>query len=152
MMTSEPVASELSAILVGRRVTDRQLAGNSLSIWIDTVKGQPGGWTVWLEPTWNLVGPDGVIAGSRQAQDEEEDSGWKAVTDSIDTLIGRVLESLEIDPRTGDLAVFFSGGVVARTFVSDPREDFIWRVREFDTDWCVVGGARQAGLAEPAPK
>src|SRR5687768_5301397 len=60
---------ELSAILVGRRVTDRQLAGNSFSIWLDTEKGRLTGWTIWLEPTWNLVGPDGVIAGSRQAQD-----------------------------------------------------------------------------------
>ena len=39
-MKAEPVTSELSAILVGRRVTDRQLAGNSLSIWFDTVKGR----------------------------------------------------------------------------------------------------------------
>ena len=64
---------------------------------------------------------------------------------AIDLLIGRVLEALEIDPRTGDLVVTFSGGLVARTFVSDPREDFLWRVRELGTDRCVVGGARQAG-------
>lgn len=143
-------AGELSAILVGRRVTDRQLAGNSFSIWLDTEKGRLTGWTVWLEPTWNLVGPDGVIAGSRQAQHEEEETGWQAVTDAIDILIGEVLEALDIDPRTGDLVVTFSGGLVARTFVSDPREDFLWRVRELGTDRCVVGRARQAGSNRPS--
>jgi hypothetical protein len=145
---------ELSEILVGRRVTDRQLAGNSFSIWFDTEEGSDTGWSVWLEPTWHLVGPDGVIAGSRQAQDEEEETGWKAVTDAIDILIGHVLEAIDIDPRTGDLVLTFSGGLVARTFVSDPREDYIWRVREFSSDRYVVGAARQASPdrpVQPAP-
>lgn len=140
---------EISTILVGRRVTDRQLAGNSISIWFDTEKGSSTGWTVWLEPTWHLVGPDGVIAGSRQAQDEEEETGWQAVTEAIDILMGRVLETLDIDQRTGDLVLGFSGGLVVRTFVSDPREDFLWRVRARGTEHCVVGGARQAGSERP---
>lgn len=60
---------KLRGKIVGRPITDRQLAGNSLSLWIDTVPGDTRvGLTIWLDPAWNVIGPDRVLAGSMQAR------------------------------------------------------------------------------------
>lgn len=120
--------------LIGRRVTDRQLAGNSLSLWIDKVPGDgPIGWTIWLEPTWHVVGPARVLAGSMQAQDEDDDGGWKAVATALDELVGLTIEEVAVEPVTGDLTVLLSGGVRVRTFASDPREADHWRIKDYAT-------------------
>lgn len=131
-MTPEERLTVLRDQLLGQRVTDRQLAGNSLSLWIEHVPGDGGrrGWTLWLEPSWHVVGPDRVLAGSMQAQDEEEDSGWKAVCDAADGLVGRTIDRLEVEAITGDIIVGLSGGVTARTFASDPRETLHWRIKD----------------------
>jgi hypothetical protein len=138
-MKPEDSFEALRQQLVGRLVTDRQLAGNSLSIWVGTEAGTRRGWTIWLEPSWHVIGPDSLLAGSMQAQDEENESGWKAVTNAIDTLVGRKIEHLSVDPVTGDLTVGMSGGIIARTFASDPRETFHWRIRTLATESSVVG-------------
>jgi len=123
-MTPEGQFATLRDRLVGRPVTDRQLAGNTLSLWVDHVPGDGGrrGWTVWLEPTWNVVGPDRVLAGSMQAQDEEEDSGWQAVAEAADGLVGRAVERLEVEAVTGDLIVGLSGGVSPDVRVRPARD------------------------------
>lgn len=132
---------ELRHQLVGRFASDRQLAGNSLSIWIDAHEGKGSAWTIWLEPTWHLRDSEKVLAGSRQAQDETDPSGWEAVKNSIDALVGRTLEALDIDPTTGDLIAQFSG-VVARTFLADPRDDFLSEIHDLATGTSLVGSPR----------
>ena len=139
--------SELQPQIVGQQVTDRQLAANSLSIWIATAAGEAVGYTIWLEPSWHVLGPAGIIAGSRQAQDEEEPSGWAAVSDAIDQLVGRRVEALEVDARTGDLTVRLSGGYLARTFVSDPRDSRHWWITDRAGTRRVVGSPVTAGPA-----
>jgi hypothetical protein len=141
-MAPEECFAPLRASLVGRTVTDRQLAGNSLSLWIDKVPGDGAtGWTIWLDPAWHVVGPDRVLAGSMQAQDEEEDSGWKAVAAAVDGLIGRTIDELTLEPVTGDITVDLSGGVRVRTFASDPRETSHWRVKDYATGESVHGSS-----------
>ncbi len=130
---------QLREMLLGRTVTDRQLAGNSLSIWVDTAQGARKGWTIWLEPAWHVIGPERVLAGSMQAQDEDDASGWQAVSDALDSLVGHTIDALEVEPISGDLTVRLSGGMTARTFASDPREQFHWRIRDLATNFEVVG-------------
>ena len=141
-MRSNPQFEALQARLSGQTVTDRQLAGNSLSISVSAGAGASPRYTIWLEPTWHLVGPGGVLAGSRQAQDEEEPSGWAAVTVALDALLGRIIEALELDVLTGDLSVILSGGLIARTFVTDPRDRDLWVIRDLSTDQRLEGGAK----------
>jgi hypothetical protein len=131
---------ELHGKIVGRPVTDRQLAGNSLSIWIDMVPGDSGaGLTIWLDPAWNIVGPERVIAGSMQAQDEEDKSGFDAVTESIDVLVGLTVQSLIVEPITGDLVIALTEGVVVRTFASDPRDTGHWRIKDYSSGDSLIG-------------
>ena len=125
---------ELRAKIVGRPVTDRQLATNSLSLWIDIVPGDAGiGLTIWLNPAWNVVGPDCVLAGSMQAQEEDDESGWDSVSAAVDLLVGLTVQSLEIEPITGDLLISLGGGVAVRTFASDPRETDHWRIKDYSS-------------------
>jgi hypothetical protein len=121
--------------LIGRTVGDRQLAANSFSVWVDTDQSLTSGFIIGFEPSWNLVGPTGVMAGSRQAQDEDDPSGWQAVKSAVDIVVGRQIESVERDPLTGTLQVVLSGKVIVSTFVTDPRDGRMWYVRD-------VGGRR----------
>jgi hypothetical protein len=139
----------LRAALAGRPVTDRQLAGSSLSIWIDTRPDEKVGFIVTLGPTWQLRGPAGVVAGSRQAEDDEHLSGWAAVPAAIEAILGQTVESLEVEPGTGDLTLRLGGGFVARTFDADPRELELWRVRDVATGEVVTG--TPAGVRASAP-
>ena len=149
-MNPEEVFEELRSHLRGQKVTDRQLAGNSLSVWIATRRDEPAGYTIWFEPSWHVVGTSGVLAGSRQAQDEEESTGWQAVSDIIDALLGQIVEDLGRDPVTGDLELALSGGYRIRTFVTDPRDGFLWRLRDLATGRRVNGSPAGITVQEAA--
>jgi hypothetical protein len=143
-MTSPHETPGILHEIEGLVVTDRQLAGNSLSLWLAPSQRDPHTHTLWLEPSWHIRGPNGVIAGSRQAQDEETATGWEAVTKAIDLLVGQHLERALLDPETGDLSLRFSGGFMARTFVTDPRDEVLWRVRVTATGKSYPGAPRIA--------
>jgi len=144
---------EVRAALVGQRVSFRRLAGNSLLVYFGVHPGDGRGLTVWLEPTWHLVGPDGPLAGSRQAQvfepDEHAEAGIVTAGRALDVLIGRRLVSLCVDERTYDLTLAFEGEFVLRTFVCDPRDDEIWHIRENATRERLDASPR--GLSRPNP-
>lgn len=139
-MSPEGQFTTLRDQIVGQVVTDRQLAGNSLSIWVNKVPGDGDrGWTIWLDPSWHILDPDRVWAGSMQAGDDEEESGWKEVTKIINGLVGRAVERLEVEPVTGDLTVVLTGDVRVRTFAADPRETHHWRIKNHASGDAVVG-------------
>lgn len=119
--------------LVGRQVTSRRLAANSLLVYIECEPGASSGWTFWLEPTWHLVGPNGILAGSRQAQDDDEsnpESGFTQAARAVDRLVGTRIERAEIDERTSDLSLHLTHGLLLRTFVADPTDEENWHVRD----------------------
>lgn len=128
--------------IVGRVIADRQLAGNTLFLWVDTGSDKSRGWIIGLEPSWHLLSADGLLAGSMQAQDEEDASGWTRVSERIDTLVGRHIEGLHIDPLTYDLQIKLTGGLIARTFCSDPREEMSWEIRTRADNAVWEGGPR----------
>src|SRR5262245_42440513 len=129
-MTPEGQLASLREQLIGQVITDRQLAGNSLSIWVNLRPGDGDrGWTIWLDPSWHIVGPDRVWTGSMQAGDDEEESGWQSVGQIVNALVGRTIERVEVEPVTGDLTVVLTGDVRVRTFASDPRETRHWRIK-----------------------
>jgi hypothetical protein len=126
------------AAVTGQQVVDRLLAGNSVSVFVDDEAGAR--WTIWLDPSWRLEDVDGVLAGSRQAQDEEEESGWSAVGEALDRLVGSTVEFVWRDAKSGDLVVQFSGSLRLRTFTNDPRDVDCWRITEKATRKGVEGG------------
>jgi hypothetical protein len=149
-MSSETMFEEFRQQLRGQPVTERQLAGNSLSVWIGTAPDQSVGFTVWFEPSWHILGAEGVIAGSRQAQDEDEPSGWQAVGKIIDLLVGQLVEDVRRDAVTGDLELVLSGGFRVRSFVTDPRDDFLWRIRDLASNRGLSGSPGSISVYQAA--
>ena len=148
-MSPEGQFTTLRDQIVGQVVTDRQLAGNSLSIWVNMVPGDGGrGWTIWLDPSWHILDADRVWAGSMQAGDEDEESGWREVTRIIGGLVGRTIERVEVEPVTGDLTVVLTGDVRVRTFASDPRETRHWCIKNHASGDAVVGSPQGLSLEQ----
>jgi hypothetical protein len=133
-MSPEVLFGELRTRVVGRPVSSRRLAGNSLLVYIDGEPGSKTGVTFWLEPTWHLRGPERVVTGSREAQHDEDaedpNAGFRRAAEAVDALVGRTLTDVRIEPVTGDLHIELEGGFLLRTFVSDPTNDHFWHVRD----------------------
>jgi hypothetical protein len=132
-MTDPESLEALRTATVGRTVSDRQLTGSALALWLDTRPDEKVGFVVALGPTWQVRGPAGVVAGSRQAADDENLSGWAAVPAEVDALRGRAVEAVEVDPATGELTLALGGGFVVRTFTDDPRDRGGWKVQDLAT-------------------
>ena len=125
---------QLRARVVGRPVRKRRLAGNSLLVYVDADPGSETGVTFWLEPTWHLRGPDRVLTGSREAQNDPDatdpNAGFDRAADAVDILVGRTILDVRIEPVSGDLHIDLEGGILLRTFVSDTTADELWHIRD----------------------
>ena len=133
-MSDSPL-TDFAGDLVGRRVTFVRLAANSLLVYLECEPGDGFGVTFWLDPTWHVVSAEAVLAGSRQAQVEADDSSTElekltAVQARLDPLIGRSVVSVGLEPVTNDLRLSIDGGFELRTFVSDPTDDHNWHIRD----------------------
>jgi len=129
----EDLFEELRATLSHSKVTLKRLVTNSLLIYFGCQLGEERGVTIWFEPTWHFCGPQGLLVGSRQAQvwdrpNEEEE--LERIGKPLDLLIGKGVQSLVLEPRTFDLAVFFEGDYWIKTFAADPEEDHSWHIRD----------------------
>lgn len=134
MISPEDFLSRIRSLTVDRPVSYRRLATNSLFVFVDCQPGDEKGVIFWLEPTWNLCGPDRVLTGSRQAQEDPDlPEGFTAACRAVDVLLGRTIEAVQIEPVTHSLIIKFSGGHQVRTFVSDPTEDMDWQISDGST-------------------
>jgi hypothetical protein len=97
----------------------------------------------WLEPTWHLVGPRGVLVGSRQAQVEGKEA-LSRVGEPLNQLDGKVLHEISIEQLTFDLRLTFDDGYLISTFASDPTDDESWYVKDNASKIYIV--ASPAGL------
>lgn len=133
-MHPEELFQQLRARVIGRPVRKRRLAGNSVLVYVDADPGPGTGVTFCLEPTWHLRGTDRVLTGSREAQDDPDASdptaGFHRAADALDILVGRTILDVRMEAVSGDLHVELDGGVLLRTFVSDPSTDELWHIRD----------------------
>jgi hypothetical protein len=113
------------------------LAANSVALDIGGSPDRPD-YVLWVDPTWQLLHDGKLVAGSRQAQDESVDSGFQAVGSVLEELVGRVIEALDSNSKTGDLHLRISGGFELRTFAADPRDDLSWYVQDRVADQTLI--------------
>jgi hypothetical protein len=139
---------------IGRPVTYRRLAGNSVLVYVDATPGSRSGVTFWLEPTWQLRGPERVLTGSREAQRDDgaadPDAGFRRAAAALDSLSDRTVLDVRVEPITGDLVMEFEGGFILRTFVSDPTDDEIWHIRDNSTSRKLIRAAAGFAIASDA--
>jgi hypothetical protein len=153
MMVTEPglFFEELQGRILGRKVSYRRLACDSLLLYLDCQPGDGSGLTIWFEPIWHLRGPDGVLLGSMQvaaACDSEE--AMSAVADGpLEPLLGRSIEGVAIDPLTFDLTVCLAGGYSVCTFAADATVDESWHIRENASGTRLEGSPRGLSIRRP---
>ena len=129
-MDTTALLQELFESMVGRTITWRRLVADSLLLYLECEPGElRHGYILWLEPTWHVSCPDGVIVGSDQAQVDSKEELCR-VGRPLDQLIGQTVDAAEIDDRSNDLCLKTLGGYFAKTFVSDPTHEEIWSIAD----------------------
>ena len=124
--------SRLCKRIVGRKITFRRLAANSLLLYVDGTPGDKKGITICFEPAWHVLGPKGVLVGSRQAGEAAYKSkrALDRVGKPLSILATLPISSVKVEPKTFDIKVSFGRDYLVRTFVSDPTDDESWYFRE----------------------
>jgi hypothetical protein len=95
-MSGDRFLIEIRGDIVGRAITYRRLAANSLLLYVDSDPDDPTGYIIWFEPTWHVSSPKGVLIGSCQAQVETKEELSEAGK-PLDQLVGHRIEWIVVD-------------------------------------------------------
>lgn len=120
--------------MLGRTIVHKRLFLSTLQLYLQPEPGAELGIEIWCEPSWQTVGPGGVVAGSGtivfDPEAEDPDESLRRVSEAAEVLRGCVVEDASIVPLTFELEVRLSGGLTVRTFVSGPTEPEQWLLRD----------------------
>ena len=120
--------------MLGREIVHKRLFLHTLQLYLQPEPALEHGLEIWCEPDWQVVGRDGVIAGSGTIYFDEEaedpDALQRMVSEATDVLRGCTVENVAVAPRTFELELQLSGDLAVRTFVSDPTEPDLWLLRD----------------------
>lgn len=144
------VWEDFVCFLTGRKVSYASLFLNSLRICIDRQLKEPTGFFLWFEPVWQVGAPEGILAGSRQAQTEDRDA-HAAINRIVEELVGREIERISLDDISCEIGVRLAGGYWVRTFVSDPTADEDWYVRDCASNVVISGSAKGLRVSDRGP-
>ncbi|HEX5717010.1 MAG TPA: hypothetical protein VF179_12675 [Thermoanaerobaculia bacterium] len=129
--------------MLGRAIVHKRLFLRTLQLYLEPEPGVELGLEVWCEPDWQVVGRDGVIAGSGtidfDTEAEDPDVLHRMVSRVTDVLKGCIVEDAAVDAQTFELEIQLSGGLAVRTFVSDPTEPDQWLIRDPSADIWLSG-------------
>ena len=133
-MSPQAIFIALRERMLGREVVHKRLFLRTLQLYLEPEPGTELGLEIWCEPDWQVVGRNGVIAGSGaidfDPEAEDPDALQRMVSEATDVLQGCLVEGVAIDALTFELEVRLSGGYAVRTFVSDPAEPDLWLLRD----------------------
>ena len=144
-------AEQFRQKIIGHTIAYTRLAANSLILYVDCQPGDEIGLIIWLEPTWHVKGPTGVLVGSRQAQmDDAPDDrdAFVRVAEPLSTLHNKKIVSMDIEPLTHDLHLLLEGGFWIKTFVADPTDDESWYIRDATSRMKLVGSPRKLDIRQ----
>jgi hypothetical protein len=144
---AQVVLGEFAARIIGKKVGFTRLAANSLIVYIDCEPPAETGFSLWFEPTWHIGCRKGVLLGSRQAQAEDE-STHAELGSLAGQLVGKNVESIEINSITHDIRVRFTEAYWVSSFVSDPADEDIWDIRDNSKKLAVVATPTRYFLRE----
>ena len=137
--------------IVGHSITYTRLAANSLILYVDCQPGDEIGFVIWLEPTWHVKGPTGVLVGSRQAQMDDapgDREAFSRVAEPLSTLHNKKIVSMGIELLTHDLHLRLEGELWIKTFVADPTDDESWHIRDAAGRMKLVGSPRKVSVRQ----
>jgi hypothetical protein len=82
--------------LIGKRIEQTRLAGNSLILYIQSTQGQNAGYSIWIEPTWHMHNDQRLLIGSRQLQVNCEDE-LNQLGEPLQGLISKQIGRIDIN-------------------------------------------------------
>ena len=123
--------------LVGKPVTHRGIAGNSIEIWLEVEPKHEHALVFWIDAPWRLEISKSIASTSADFPWEREEGESKeayrgrfeAACSVSDCLIGSQLIAASIDPWTSDLELIFDGDKRLRTFAVWREET--WNLRNY---------------------
>ncbi|WP_143762545.1 MULTISPECIES: hypothetical protein [unclassified Cohnella] len=130
--------------LIGKRIQQTRLAGNSLILYIESTH------SIWLEPTWHMHDDQRVLIGSRQLQvdsKEEMDQLGEPLQELISKQIGRI----DINKITNDISIQIDKFFI-HTFVVDPFDDFMWQINDLESNKLIEASSKEIKLRESPKK
>ena len=128
VMPPASLLERFRSALVGHRVTFCRLAVYYLLLYADCRPGDESGVTIWFDPPWRYVGPEGLLVESDEIDEDEED--LDPFSEHLRPLVGRMIEGLVIEEESQMLTVGLEGGHLVRTVATEPPADEIWHFRE----------------------
>lgn len=139
-MTFDELNSELQK-LVGQRVSFVRVATNSIIIYFFGEPGDDSVVSVFIDPTWRFQRNGKVVVGSYDLQMDKSDIESKEYEEEFQRvaaltsgLRGALLESVDIDFDSSDIAMKFSDGQVVRNFANSAFDDEAWTYRNVAQD------------------
>lgn len=135
-MTNEELNTEIQSLL-SERVSFKRNAANSLIIYFRGEPGDPEVISFFIDPTWRFEKQNRIEVGSYDFQIEESDfsseaeytSTWEQRCALMDSLTDSALLRAEVDARSGDLLLEFSGEQVVRSFANSAFHENSWTYR-----------------------
>jgi hypothetical protein len=150
---AEHFLEDLRSRLIGRPVSYRRLAGDSLLIYVGCEPGDGKGITIWFEPIWHFRGPQCVLVGSMQAAEAAQtEDGLDALSDLMDVLHEKEVQKLVVEPLSFDLSVAFAGGYYVKTFVAYATDRESWHMRDNATGIRLMGAPTGLSIVPVKPK
>jgi hypothetical protein len=137
-MNADDLLERFRHEIIGRNISFVRLALNSLLLYVECEPDDEHGYILWLEPTWHVSTPKGIVAGSRQAQGAGDNGPTAEELGKVggairEVLLNQQITVFQVDERSRDLALTVANENYARTFVADPNDDHIWHIKENST-------------------
>jgi hypothetical protein len=155
--------TSLRAEMCGRRVTWHRVFLFTLQVYLDFDSSTERELSLWFEPGWHIVSPEGVVTGSGELEtsvalaDEEDiaraDAKIGVVSRAAGCLDGLTVSAIEFDSLTKALTVSFVEGYRVSTFTDEPAANAHWVLAEVGRGRAVhaSAGGLHLGTRKPQP-
>jgi hypothetical protein len=132
--------------LIGKRIEQTRLAGNSLILYIQSTQGQNAGYSIWIEPTWHMHNDQRLLIGSRQLQVNCEDE-LNQLGEPLQGLISKQIGRIDINKITNDISIQIDHFFI-HTFAVDPLDDFMWQIKDLESNKLIKASPKGIKLRE----
>ncbi len=147
-MNTDKSIRDILKRLETKGVANTRVAGNTLILYLDSQPGDDNSISFWIDPPWHLCGPDSVLIGSRQMQEETTEEELDEITRPLKHIQENDIETIEIEERTNDLIISFKNNFQIRTFAVNPEEDYSWYMTDKGNNLRVNGAPKGVTIEE----
>jgi hypothetical protein len=145
----QKMLQDLRKSIVGRPITFRRIAADSLLLYVDCEPGDNHGFVFWLNPPWHYCSAGRVLVGSNQIQPGRDGicptrKELNRISARMRPLSGEAVTALEVDSWSHDLSLDIGSIHRVKSFADRPAFRENWSIRDVAGGVYLVGSS--AGL------